>query len=268
MLGVGLCLVLCWALQGYATTITLQNGVNGYTGTDDNTLHALTNDGSTGRENWNLGAYNQILVTGTPWVVDQSGSMWQNTGLLRFNNISGTGGAIPAGQTITSAKIQLKVASVNQNGSGSWLNVKMSPMLVDWAEGTKNATTATAGESCFMWRSYNTQQWGSATKGPQGGTDYNNTTGPVVTFNAANVTVEYDVTSMVQAWYAGTPNYGVYLYGINSYYAAANIASSEDATVANRPALVIDYVPVPEPATIALISLGGLFLLRRKSINA
>ncbi len=67
------------------------------------------------------------------------------------------------------------------------------------------------------------------------------------------------VTDYVQAWADGTPNYGFGLDLTNGN------AYTSEAGATYQPVLFIDYTPaVPEPATLALVALGGVALLKRR----
>jgi len=72
-----------------------------------------------------------------------------------------------------------------------------------------------------------------------------------------------DVTGLVAQWYSGAldDNQGMVLFGDTSQTAGL-YWSSEHPTQELRPQLVIDYTP--EPATMSLLALGGLALIRRR----
>lgn len=76
-----------------------------------------------------------------------------------------------------------------------------------------------------------------------------------------------DVTADVQAFVNGTlPNYGWGLYsGLPSANTVGNhgYIPSENSDDGRRPALFISYTP--EPATLVLLALGGLALIRRRT---
>ena len=67
------------------------------------------------------------------------------------------------------------------------------------------------------------------------------------------------VTSDVQAFAAGTPNYGWSLATGNSV-----INLSENTDDGRRPVLFLSYTPVPEPMTLALLGLAAMALPRRR----
>lgn len=73
-----------------------------------------------------------------------------------------------------------------------------------------------------------------------------------------------DVTADVQAFVNGTlPNYGWALYSSATSLGNHDFIPSENSNDGARPALFISYTP--EPATMALLAMSGLVLLRRRA---
>ncbi len=65
----------------------------------------------------------------------------------------------------------------------------------------------------------------------------------------------WDATADLQAIASGAPNYGWAIGTVNDSY-----RSSENADSGSRPALFIDYTPVPEPASLVLLGTAALCL--------
>lgn len=74
----------------------------------------------------------------------------------------------------------------------------------------------------------------------------------------------YDITSIAQTWVGATStsNYGVY----TAYIASNNnlYAYLSEQGGGYEPVLFLDYTVAPEPATLLLLGLGGLGVLRRR----
>lgn len=69
-----------------------------------------------------------------------------------------------------------------------------------------------------------------------------------------------DVTPILQLWADGTPNYGLVVDNVGNYTPyLSEYAGNPDW----QPVLVMDYTPVPEPISLALV-LGGLGLIGRR----
>lgn len=165
--------------------------------------------------------------------------------------------SLPAGATIT--KAQIRLYATNGNNGSVWV----APILThDWNQAT--ATVAGPNKPTNPNRT-----WGPNSDSYFSSADL----GTISTFSGAAVPVGkpivVDVTTDVQAIANGTrANYGWAFVGGTTFTENGptignhSYSTADNATTANRPALFIEYTP--EPATLCLLAMGGLALLRRR----
>ncbi len=158
-------------------------------------------------------------------------------GLLSYPQLIGdASGQVPAGAVINSAVLQ--VCLPDAKPSGGYPNLEVFRVTAPW---TESATTAPSFDA-----SSKITFAGSTLK--QGNQNFLN------------------VTSIVQAWAAGTPNYGL-LFKTSS--GSLRLGASENTSLSERPSLVVDYKPkppaaVPAPPGLVLAGMGfGCLLLGR-----
>jgi hypothetical protein len=185
-------------------TVTFQDGVAGYTGTQDTYLSQAAPGTAEGAlDNWR-------------WDTEDPAPN-QEFGLIRFDNIVGPGiGQIPAGSTVQSATLQLEVTnpSVAPNGT-------INESAVDWAEGTAT------------WNNFG---------GEAGVQSDEFLASPAYTAPIATGTVTVAVTTSVQAWASATRSNFGWVFRPNSND-GMQVDSAEFATVAQRPKLSVTYFP-------------------------
>ena len=214
--------------------------------------------------NNNMGAHTRILA-------GESGQPDARRGLLRFD-VAGNGAIpIPAGSLITSASLSLNVLSAPQVGS----TFDLFRSLVAWNEGSGTGnlgSAANAGESTWNARLYastNPTLWGAA--GGLAGTDYASASSGATAVGTSAGTYSWTGSGLVadvQSWLdSPASNFGWFLISEaeSTAFTAAQIGSRE-AGAGQTPTLTIQFTPVPEPPTFALLTGGllGLFLLRRR----
>ena len=114
------------------STLTFQQGVGGYAGTQDTYILETSPTSSFG------------TLDSFEWDTEETGGNANSRkyGLLRFDSIFGSGaGQIPVGSTIVSASLDYTVWNNTTNGPGS-----LNPALVSWDESTTyNTFGSTAG---------------------------------------------------------------------------------------------------------------------------
>lgn len=227
--------VLGLAVSANAATLVLQQGLNGYTGARDTELRFVDPD-------LNSGAAPSITIDGD----DGPGSVNPTHGLLSFDNLVGNGtNQIPPGATITNATLRLTIESV---GSG-W---KWHRMLKNWNEDTET------------WNSYGA---GVQNDGVEAAVAPTLTDG--LNDGNANVVGDADsryyanLTADVQAWVNGAANFGWAILPFPAGTNGIDFASTE-GWGPDSPMLTVEYTPVPEPTSLALLTLGGLGLVARR----
>jgi hypothetical protein len=213
-----------------ATTLTLQDGFNGYFSTEDTQIKSSLD------ANTNFG-------TDLHFGADSAGIQ----GLIRFSGLVGAStNQIASGSSILSASLTLHVVNASTTSPSVY------QMLADWDE---NGVT---------WN--NASAVGNGSAGFQAdGVDAHSTL--VNTFPAAALgDAVFDVTSVVQNWINGDQNYG--LLFLSSSTDAAEFATSQD-DLHVRPRLVIEYeTSVPAPASLAFLMLGIFGLISRRHCRA
>lgn len=194
-------------LQAQATTLVLQEGVDGYAGTTDTKFY-----------NWDANTNH-----GNHESLEHSTSR-STTSLLRFDLSS-----VPAGSTVATAQISLYL-KWSDAGAGQNRTAQLHQMAVDWQENQATYKVRATG-----------QPW-AGTKGPQSGSDYATTPAASAQSGQAGVWITWEVGPLVQSWLNNpASNFGVILLDPNGYSDGANrsYASSENSTVAWRPKLTM-----------------------------
>jgi len=180
--------------------------------------------------------------------------------LLRFDVAS----AVPAGATIDNATLTLHISQGHDN-----FDIDVHRLLSDWGEGTSDApggegsgTSPTTGDATWDHTFYDDQFWTS----PGGdfdsavsattnivGTGFFDWSGPQLTADA-------------QSWLDNpASNFGWMLRGEEDMLASSQrFDSRHNSDPQVRPALTIEYTPIPAPGALALLSIAGCALRRRR----
>ncbi len=151
-------------------------------------------------------------------------------------------GNVPAGATILSATLSLKVTkSISGSVTGS-----MHRLTADWGEGTSDADfqegmgiAATAGDATWLENFFGSSSWTSA------GGDFNPTASATASVGGdLDPPVEWDLTADVQDMLDNPAgNFGwILINDEGTVPGAKQFASRENATAANRPSLEIEYI--------------------------
>jgi len=219
-----------------AYTLTFQEGVSGYTGTQDTGLAFGTPGTSQGSAtSINVGSTGTppggFYPVGTPEPTPTGPAQ----GLVRFDNIFGDGiGKIAPGMKVTSAELTL----VTESGGSGW---NVHPMLTGWNESS-------------TWNSMNggIQADGiEAAATAEGSIGANNSL-----LNVMPGRWNFDVSDSVKAWQEGQANYGwALLPHMPDGSSTIAIASSENIGTCNRPILTVT-VEMDDSLEQAVFQLG------------
>ena len=194
-------------LPGASGTITLQQGMAGYFGTQDTYLSTYSKSGVAGAQSV---------------IYDENNSY---SPLVRFNIFASEGGIIPEGAVIQQAKLHLYKAN---SYAASW---GVHRLLRDW------------NESQASWNHFQTNQaW--AVGGANGvGVDYVGVADSTTASGWGSGWVEFDVTSSLQMMQSNGANYGWRIIrSAGDRYNLKRFNSKEFMTdVTLRPKLVITY---------------------------
>ncbi len=160
--------------------------------------------------------------------------------LLRFDSVFGNGvNQIPLGSTINSATL-----TVTRGGGSGTPTFAVYRALMSWNEGTSTWDNSFGGS-------------GIQTNGTEAAsTPDSSWTGTW----SGSATASFNVATTLQSWSDGGTNNG---WALLATSASGTIKTAENAS--GHPSLAITYT-VPEPASLALLGLGGLLLARRRRV--
>jgi hypothetical protein len=194
-------LAMCFANQALSDTAVFQQGASGYNGTVDTFLKQATPASSFGGSS---------IVE---W--DGSDGGGQNFGLLRFDNIFGSGpGQIPAGSLITSATLTYNVGNP---GNAATVN----EVVVDWDE---SVTYNTFGGDVGV----QVDEYGTEVGSAAGGAGENT----------------LDVTGSIVTWLDNPSANKGWIFRPTGGTDGVEFASSENTNSSQRPKLTVDHVVV------------------------
>lgn len=191
-----------------------------------------------------------------------------NRGLMQFSLSE----YIPAGATIVNAYLTMDIIrQPTMDMAVTEFNLRR--VLVSWGEGDKVpieenspglGAPATDGDSTWQFRSVGGPAW--TTPGGHIGTDFSSTVSSTTTVYGLGDLVEFESTpelvADVQFWLDNpNANHGWVMLPQDERIrkSARSFASREDGS--GGPVLEIEFTPVPEPATTALLGIGTLGLI-------
>jgi hypothetical protein len=197
--------------QHTLATATFQQGVNGYTGTQDTYLEMLGGSNNNGDK--------------TSMVAGRALTQNENQVLIRFDNIVGTGpGQIPPGSIITSVTVSLYATSVG--GWGSDYTLEIYRVTTGWTE----ASTWNSLGSGIDSEKLSTADGSVTSRG---------------TANAYKSFTDGGLISTVQAWADGTATNNGWM--ITSAYNSSNNTFNSSEAAANQPRLSVTYITPTAP---------------------
>ncbi len=168
-------------------------------------------------------------------------------GVVGYKDMFTTAPATSAGQSIV---IDVATMTLTSSGPG-WL--KIYRMTSNWMvkPAGQSQTNVTGNKRDVA----GGQSWAAGQFGPA---DYDTAAFVASTTPGGyNATTTYDVTSLVAAIYQTGNNYGFAVNAQGGYIRASEFGNS-------TPSLAITYHYTPEPATLSLLAVTGLAMLRRK----
>jgi hypothetical protein len=171
----------------------------------------------------------------------QSSSGWARRALMQFDLSS-----IPAGSTVNSASLSLRVSMTISGGQ----NMGAHLMTSDWGEGTSDApgqegggTAATDGDATWVSAFHPSTAWASA------GGDFEAVASASTSVGGSGSTPTWASAGLaadVQAWVDGVkPNYGWTIKHQDeiAFGTAKRFGSRENSSSSSRPVLTINYTP-------------------------
>jgi hypothetical protein len=246
-----------------ADVVSFQDGtdnifVTGYAGTEDNQMLGAVPCCS-GFEDSNMGSRNALQIGNA-----SAGSTRRS--IIRFTGLSVMSGAYAS---IDSARIVLWKVNGNTGGPTDGMQMyAIDNANADWVEGGGNFTPASDdGSSSWNSKAHPTAWVGGAGGGTLGALQ--DTLAGVSGSDAPNTLYSFDLDpALVDQWITGI-NAGVLVKDENDFDAnhlQIEVGSAEFGDSFARPRLEITYT-VPEPASLVLLSLGGLVMLGRRSLR-
>jgi immunoglobulin I-set domain protein len=201
--------------QAQSGIVSFREGVNGYVGTLDTQLRSASPTTDTS-------AAVDLIADGSDGTPAGPAQI-----IIRFDNIFGGGpGQIPPGATIRKAELILYSTAGNAQSGGTF---SLNRILQDWAE------TCTWG-SCFGGDGM--QQDDIESMSTADSTFIPNFPDPA---NNGVQSRTNNVTTSLQAWSLGQANLGWVIWEPPASTDGYRVNTSENATVANRPILLVEY---------------------------
>lgn len=190
-----------------------------------------------------------------------SDSIWVSTtggGIVRRGLVRFDLGAIPDGYRVVSATLTLY-----ESRSRDDHDIGLHRLLAGWGEGGSNGggvgtgAPAQAGDATWRWRDYGVAEWSTR------GGDFVAEASATLRVGAQNAFYTWEsspaLVADVQGWLDDpTSSFGWMLIGReDDAQVAKRFDSLQSGIAGQRPLLVVQALPVPEPASALLLALGG-----------
>jgi len=244
----------------WADTLVLQDGLDGYDGTDDTMLNWY--DAGTGLKNNGTYLVGQV---GNGYTSDPINS------LLRFSGLDVLQGQYNSIDSVTLTLSSSAVWGAKPSTEMTGTVLQLADGNAGWVEGVGNWENALDGESTGYWKAYDAVTPANSTPwlGGNGANGAGGTAGTMATFIIAATPTEgtaFDIdldTTVIEQWINGI-NAGMLIKNTPLQADSFPYHSSNSVTPGSRPMLTIEYTAIPEPMTMTLLGMGVVGLISRR----